>query len=94
MRLRMDLNFYLTSTRSEAASHHTFRTLDGVSFTEGSIGGDIEKVNLTSFRRFTEKRPAHLGPLQRSTKRTGGTRRIKRHGHRAGEYSRRIIRCS
>ena len=45
----------LQAPRGEAASDSAIRAVDGASFTEGSIGGDIERVNLDQLQAFYGK---------------------------------------
>ena len=54
------LNFYLAKHPArEAARHHALRAVDGADASrEGSIGGDIEKVNLSQLQAFYGKAPA------------------------------------
>src|SRR5258706_4546517 len=53
------LNFYLSNhpdVKPRVIQH--FEPWMALSFTEGSIGGDIEKVNLNQFQAFYGKEPA------------------------------------
>jgi acyl-homoserine lactone acylase PvdQ len=65
------LNFYLTThpdVYPRAITH--FEPWMALSFTEGSIGGDIERVNLQQLRAFydtTNPTTARLGPLESPT---------------------------
>ena len=74
-----------------------------LTFSEGSIGGDIEKVNLTQLEAFygkVRRRHAHRGRLRAVALRRAGADeslrradRIERHRHRAVEHGRDITRC-
>jgi acyl-homoserine lactone acylase PvdQ len=59
------LNFYLSQhpeVKPRVIKH--FEPWMALSFTEGSIGGDIEKVNLAQLRAFYDKVPAAQAPAQ------------------------------
>ena len=63
-----------------------------LSFTEGSIGGDIERVNLNQLAgvlRQSSGEPRR----RRRTERDRGARRIERRRHRALEHGCAITRC-
>ena len=62
-----------------------------LSFTEGSIGGDIERVNLDSTAVFYGNGPVS-GGLRRPCPEDRGAARLERHGGRALEYRRDTTR--
>ena len=92
------LNFYLykhPEVKPRVIKH--FEPWMALSFTEGSIGGDIERVNLNQLEAFYSKPPViqasndptpprrnRLRPRQRPT----GANRLQRHGHRALQHRR------
>ena len=59
-----------------------------LSFTEGSIGGDIETREPQPAAGVLRQRSPSPGALSGAGERTGGATRIERHGHRAFEYRR------
>ncbi|MEO8026351.1 MAG: penicillin acylase family protein [Bryobacteraceae bacterium] len=61
------LNYYLykhPEVKPRVIQH--FEPWMALSFTEGSIGGDIERVNLTSLKSFYANPPSARGPLPRT----------------------------
>lgn len=65
------LNCFLAShpaTHPRVLSH--FEPWMALSFTEGSIGGDIERVPLTQLQAFYEHQPRALTPVENGTERT------------------------
>jgi acyl-homoserine-lactone acylase len=58
------LNFYILKRRVEPRVIKIFEPWMALSFTEGSIGGDIEKVNLNQLQAFYGKDPAKAARLR------------------------------
>ena len=89
------LNFYLSKhpeVKPRVIKH--FEPWMALSFTEGSIGGDIERVNLNQLQAFYGKEPRQPdGPRRPADDHAGGARRLERHRHRAVQHRRRTTRC-
>ena len=87
------LNYYLykhPEVKPRVITH--FEPWMALTFSEGSIGGDIERVNLTQLEAFYGKTPLKTaprrgaGPLRRAD-------RLERRRHRAVQHRRRTTRC-
>ena len=63
-----------------------------LTFSEGSIGGDIERVNLTQLEAFYGKTPQPDGVARASTPIVRRADGIERHRHRAVEH--RVEACA
>ena len=94
------LNYYLSKhpeVKPRVIQH--FEPWMALTFTEGSIGGDIEKREpQPAARRSTARTPATQAARVRRTgcrRRSGRARAhgLQRHGHRALEHRRRITPC-
>ena len=87
------LNYYLAThpgTRPRVLTR--FEPWMALSFTEGSIGGDIERISLTELQNmFDRSRRPQIGRGDRRT--TARTARIERHRDRAEEYASTAMRC-
>ena len=90
------LNYYL-ATHPEVKPRviTRFEPWMALSFTEGSIGGDIERiVARRSSRPSTARHAATHAPSRRRTRRLRQEpTRLERHRHRAVEHRRRSTRC-
>jgi acyl-homoserine-lactone acylase len=60
------LNFYLaTHPQTKPRALTRFEPWMALSFTEGSIGGDIERISLSQLQAFYEKRPVAMTDMER-----------------------------
>ena len=78
------LNYYLSKhpeVKPRVIKH--FEPWMALTFTEGSIGGDIERVNLNQLQAFYGKDAGTAGAQPGARRPAGGTRRVERHRHRA-----------
>src|SRR5690242_19775677 len=83
------LNYYLAThpdTHPRALKH--YEPWMALSFTEGSIGGDIERVSLKDLEAFYGK-PGRTGGPGRHTAELGRADRLQRHRHCAQTHRRR-----
>ena len=88
------LNYYLAThpnVKPRVITH--FEPWMALSFTEGSIGGDIEKVNVNQLQAFYGKVPAAPEPEILPGARAGAVR-FQRHGRGARRTRRATTRCS
>ncbi len=88
------LNYYLhTHPEVKPRVIAKFEPWMALTFSEGSIGGDIERVNLQAARGLLRQRPEAADAGGAAARTAGRADRIERHRRRAVEHRRRSTRC-
>ena len=83
------LNYYLaTHPQVRPRVITRFEPWMALSFTEGSIGGDIERIDLGELQKFYAGKQTVASSVPRQ-----GAARLERHRHRAVAHDRRRMRC-